>query len=322
MAASPSADRDGAHAALILVAYAVGASLVTPAIRYLSFHFDQFTQNAYRFFTGAACLLLLSALLWPGELLRLLRSPRGLAGVVSLATGGAVAQSLFVAGVGRTSAVLGGLIPILMVPLTAVLGAALFPDERAVVRGRGFLVGAPLALLGAAGLAVTRRSPEEVSYAQGVYLLLGSTLLGCGLALLSKRMVQSYHPVCVTTLNTTLMCPMFFLGAHLWGDLGKIAQVPTLTVVILYVSGAYGLLIGGGLFYFCLKKYGVVRTTFTNLAAPVFTGVLGYLLFRESMGVVEMAAAVLLLCGSYLVIAGKRAVPQPRIAEVTSAPGA
>jgi drug/metabolite transporter (DMT)-like permease len=301
-----SATHSGARAALTLAAYAIAASLVTPAIRYLSFHFDHFTQNAYRFLTGAACLLLLSVLLWPGELRRLLRSRRGMAGVVTIAGGGAVAQSLVVEGVGRTSAVLGALIPLLAVPLMVVLGALIFADERTVVRGRGFLVGAPLALVGAVGLALARRSPEALAYTQGVYLLLAGTVLGTGLTLLSKRMVMSFHPVCITTLNTTLMCPLFFLGAYLWGNPGEaLAQASPQTLAILFGSGAYGMLVGGGFYYICLQRYGAVRTTFTNLAAPVFTGAVGYLLFREGMSPAEIVSAALLLAGAYLVIAGK-----------------
>ncbi len=68
-------------APVVLGAYAVGASFVPVFQRYLTFHFDQFTQNFYRFLTGSSCLVLLSGLLWPRELLRLLRSRKGMAGV-------------------------------------------------------------------------------------------------------------------------------------------------------------------------------------------------------------------------------------------------
>jgi drug/metabolite transporter (DMT)-like permease len=166
-------------------------------------------------------------------------------------------------------------------------------------------VGAPLALAGAVGLALSQPPAAESGYAVGAYFLLAATILSSGMTALSKRMVMSYHPVCVTTLVNGLMCPGFLVGALLWGHLEKIAQVAPITVGILLGSGAYGLLIGGALYYFCLKKYGMVLTTFTNLATPVFTGLFGYLLFREGMTGAELVCAAALLGGCYLVMAGR-----------------
>lgn len=318
----PLVRRESRESTLVLTGYAVGASLVVVFQRYLTFHFDQFTQNFFRFLTGAGCLMLLCVILWPSELLRLLRSRRGMMGVGVIAIVGLAGQALAVEGIARTSAVLGGLIPIVGVPLSVALGALIFPDERATVRGRGFLLGAPLALLGAAGLALSGGSGEEVAYSQGAFLLLASTLLNSGLILVSKRMVLSFHPVCVTTLNTTVMCPLFLLGAWLWGDPGQVGRVSSLTLTILLLSGAYGLLIGGALFYFCLYRYGMILTTFTTLAAPVFTGLFGYLLFREALTREEIASAVVLLTGCYLVIAGRDRGAHNEASPPTSSPAA
>jgi drug/metabolite transporter (DMT)-like permease len=168
------------------------------------------------------------------------------------------------------------------------------------------LLGAPLALAGAVGLALTHPAAADGRHTQGVHLLLAATALGSVLAALSKRMVLSYHPVCVTTLTTGLMCPCFLLGALLWGHPGQIASAPPVTDAILLGSGAYGLLIGGALYYFCLQKYGMVLTTFTNLAIPVFTGLFGYLIFREGLSGPEIASAGVLLGGCYLVVSARK----------------
>ena len=289
---------------LLLAAYAVGASAVVIFQRYLSFHFDQFTQNFFRFLTGAICMLVLCLIAWPGEVKRLLHSRRGMAGVGLITLGGLVAQALFVEGVGRTSAVLAGVIPILGVPLSTAAGALLFADERRVVRGPGFRVGAPLALAGAVLLALGKPGTDG-HYASGVHYLLGATLVAAGLVLVSKRMVLHYHPVCVTTFSTSLMSVGFLAGALLWGHPEKVLQVPPVTVGILLFSGAYGLMIGGALYYVALKRCGMVLTSFTSLATPVFSGVLGYLLFRESLTPREMLAAAVLLVGCTLVVTGK-----------------
>jgi len=272
-------------------------------MRYLTFHFDQFTQNFYRLATGAACLALLSLWRWPVESRRLLRSRRGLVGAGLIATGGVVAQALYVEGVARTSAALAGLLFVAGLPLSVIAGAAVFADERGTMRGLRFYVGAPLSLAGAAGLAVVRESPDW-QYSAGVGYLLLSTVIGAGLGLLSKRMVLSHHPVCVAALTTALMCPFFLLGALLWGNLGAVQQASPMTLLILFGSGAYGLVIGSGLYYVCLRRSGLIATRFAELAMPVFTALGGYLIFREALTFGQVGCGILLLAGSALVSTG------------------
>jgi drug/metabolite transporter (DMT)-like permease len=142
-------------------------------------------------------------------------------------------------------------------------------------------------------------------------MVIVATLLGAGVVQLSKRMVLSFHSLSVITLTAVLACPVFLVGALLWGHPEQMWRGPAAPAVIMLVSGAYGLMIGGALYYFCLHKFGMVLTLIAGLAAPVFTGIWGYLLFRETMSPREMAAAAVLLLGCYLVVGGKRESAPP-----------
>jgi drug/metabolite transporter (DMT)-like permease len=289
----------------LLPLYALGGSLTTVAQRYLSFHFDQYTQNFYRFLAGGACLLLLVVLLRPVELRRLWRDPQGRRGLLLLTVGGLFAQALYVEGLTRTSAVLAALIGVLGVPLAAAVSALFYADERQTLRGPHFVAGAALALSGAVGLAFTHDGGKLTS-GGGLYYLLGAALLGTGLTLLAKRLVVAFHPVCVVASTTMLTVPLFLLGGLLWGRLGAVGEASPVTIAVLLLSGVWGMVMGGAVFFLSMREFGVIVTRFMELSMPVFTGVLGYLLFRESLTGPQMVFAGALLVGCALVVVSRR----------------
>lgn len=294
----------GLSAVVVLGTYAVAGSVVPIAIRFLTFHFDQVTQNCYRFMAGAAVLLLWAVLAWRGELARLLRSRRGMAGVILTAGGAFATQALYVEGVARTSAVLAAVMAVVSVPLAVTIGALLFADERDVVRRPRFLIGAPLALAGALGLALGGGS-GAVEYTAGARMLLVAVLIGAGISQLSKRLVLSFNPLCIAALSTTLQAVAFGVVMVGWGNPEQVLSAPGWVVTVMLLSGVYGLLVGGALYYYCMGAFGLTRTVMTGLASPVFTGALGYLWLREGMHVGEGIAAAVVLVGCYLVIGGK-----------------
>ena len=278
----------------------VGGAAVPVFMRYLTFHFDQFTQNFYRLTSGAVCLALLSLWLWPSQSRRLLSSRRGLVGASLIAAGGVAAQALYVEGVARTSAAIAGLLFVAGLPLSVLAGALVFTDERQKMQGLRFYLGAPLGLAGAVGLAVVHGSGEW-QYAAGVGYLLASTAISAGLGLLSKRMVLSHHPVCASALITTLMCPLFLIGALVWGNPGAVKQASAMPLLILFASGAYGMVVGSALYYVCLQRSGLVVTRFGELAMPLVTALGGYLIFREALTPGQIGFGALLLAGCALV---------------------
>ncbi len=94
----------------------------------------------------------------------------------------------------------------------------------------------------------------------------------------------------------------FLFGALFWGCLAKVKEVSSFTNTILLVSGAYGLMIGMGLAFMSIKTFGVVIVRLAELSAPVFTGVLGYFLFKETLSLLQIVFGAILISGCFLIL--------------------
>lgn len=289
----------------ITVFYVLGCSLNPIGLRYLTFHFDTFTQNFYRFVSGELALLTIGLIWHRRELARLLRDGRRLGAISVLALSLAFSQYCYIEGLSRTSAVMGQLIGIFALPLTILCTVWLFADERDMVRGRGFWVGGALAIAGTLGLAFSR-ADQDLGYSVGVLFLIGSTLMNVLFFVLTKRLVRASQPICVGAILTGMQCVIYLFVGLLWGDLAKVCGVPVHTDVILALSGTYGILFGVALGFFFIREYGVIFSNFASLVIPVFTGVQGYLWFRERLTGAQLACSALLMFGSYLILRRKR----------------
>ncbi|MHB1295622.1 MAG: DMT family transporter [Anaerolineae bacterium] len=299
----PTRMTESAQRSALLTLYAVCASLITIVQRYLSFHFDSFTQNAYRTTAGALGLLLIVALFRRRQLRQLIGRP-GLAGrVLVLAILTTLTNSLFVEGVTRTSATLSGLLSLLILPLTVGLAVLIFPDEREATRSPRLRAGLLLALLGTVGLTLGSSS-TGASEALGVLFLVLAAVVGAVFSLLTKRLLVTADPLCMGALNTSLVSVFMVAEALLWGDLSAVGRVAPIVNATLLFSGLYGLFIGVGLQFVNIGRFGLVVTRVAELATPAFTAVFAYLLFHEAMAPLQVAFSALLLAGCFLVLTG------------------
>ncbi len=292
-----------------VAAYTLGGSLIVILQRFLTFSYDSFTINACRFLAGALTLLAIVVVFRRAALADVLRRPAQLRNIAILSLLGFAPQALIVEGIARVPAVVAGLIGLLGLPLSIGLAVAIFPDERRAVRGTGFVIGSVLALGATIGLTLSQQD-STVEYSTGVVYMLLATLIGVLSILLTKRLVITSDPLCVSSLNTGISSVLFFVAALVWGDLSSVATAPPVNTLILFGSGAYGLLIGGALYMVIVRQAGIVIARFADLAMPVFTGLFGMILFQETLSPAQMAfgAALLLGCGLILFQRGSTAL--------------
>jgi len=297
------------HDRVPIAVYIVGGSLIAIFQRFLTFSLDSFTINAGRFLAGSATLLALVYVFRRAELRALLRRPAQMRNIAILALLGFAPQALYVEGLARTSAIVSSLIGLLGLPLSIALAVALFPDERQAVRGPGFALGALLAVGATIGLALGQ-GDLTLEYSTGVLYTFAGTAIGVAMGLLVKRLVITSDPLCVSGLVTGFSAALFVAAALVWGDLGSVLRAPPLTILVLFGSGAYGLLLGGALYTALIKRAGLVIARFADLAMPVFTGLFGLLLFGETLTPLQLAFGALLLlgCGLILLKRGSAAV--------------
>lgn len=285
--------------------YVVGGSFVTIFQRYLTFHFDNFTQNFFRFLTGSLSLLLVSFFFFRDDLRKISRDLGQLGKIGLLAILSAFSQFLFVEGLSHTSAVMGGLMWILGFPLTIGLVIMIFPDEKETVKSRNFIIGSFLAIGGTIGLILSKGN-LNLTYSLGTLYLLIATIVLSITALMTKKLVITSNPICIASLVTGFMCLIFLFGALFWGCLTKVREVSFFTNTILFVSGAYGLMIGMGLAFVNVKIFGVVIVRLAELSTPVFTGIFAYFFFREILNPLQMVFGAILITGCFFILKRNR----------------
>lgn len=288
----------------LLGAYAVGGSLITILQRYLTFYYDSYAQNFYRFLAGSAGLTLLSFVLWRRQLAEAWRDRPFMWRSILLAALSVVAGMLFIEGLARTSAAVGGLLSLLGLPLTLILAVLVFPDERQAARDWRTIVGVALALGSTLGLTL---GDSQISweYSLGSLYLALSALVNALASLFTKRLVSHHQPICVGAINSSLMCLMYLAIGLCWGDLGRLWSASTVSVLILFGSGVYGLLMGLGLYMVNIRRYGLVTTRIAELSMPVFTAIFGYFLFGESLTSWQLVYGAILIVGSGLVVSAR-----------------
>lgn len=300
-ALSPSAVSHQKRERLSIAVYTVGGSLIAIFQRFLTFSYDSFTINACRLSAGAAALLLIAFVFRRAELRATIRNPAQMRNIAVLALLGFIPQLLVVEGLARTPAVIASLLGLIGLPLSIGLAVLIFPDERQAVKGPRFAVGACLAIGSTLGLALAQGG-ASIDYTLGVIFAILATIIGVLTGLLTKRLVITANPICVSGLSTGLSALLFLAAALVWGDLGTVFSAPAVNNLILFGSGVYGLLIGGGLYMVIIKRSGLVVARFADLATPVFTGLFGLVLFGETLSPVQLALGAVLLVGCALIL--------------------
>lgn len=289
----------------MLGSYVVLSSLLPIMQRYLLFTFDPITIGFVRHLCGSVVLLVIAAIVAPAELRNIFSSPRRFVGLAMLALLYTLAVGLFIAGLGRTSAVMSSLISLLGLPLTLLLLMLTFEDERRRAQGKLFFIGAGMAFAAAAALALSNGA-KGASDALGTLFLIGSTLILALSAIFTKRMVIAFHPLALGGVNGMMMAVYFGIAALFWGNVGLMATAPPATNALLIFSGVYGLLIGSGLYLSNMKRWGMVVTRLAELASPVFTGLFGFVFFGEHLAPAQVAFGAVLIAGCMVILISRR----------------
>ncbi|HNQ35712.1 MAG TPA: DMT family transporter [bacterium] len=286
---------------LWLAVYGVGGSLVVVFQRYLTFHFDNLTQNAYRFLAGSAALFLLAHHFFRAELVRLLKDRRQILRIFGSALLLTAPTFLIVEGIARTTAALAGLLHTMAIPLTLLLALALFPDERNLGQPGFFLAGTLAALAGTVGLTLSGGSLAFQRSIGNLYVL-AATLVGVACGLIIKRLVRDTQPVCLGAFTCGFVGLLFLAVLAVQGRMTAFLGAGFLPVTVLFFSGVYGMLIGVGLAYTLIRKAGLITVRLTDLAMPVFTALFGFLLFGERLARTQMLYGGLVLGGCLMVL--------------------
>jgi drug/metabolite transporter (DMT)-like permease len=206
----------------------------------------------------------------------------------------------------------------------------LFPQERAVIRTPGYLIGAGLLIVGMIGVLLLDHSGENVAdvgvrgssraHVLGVLLAVGSGLLFAAYGLSVRKYMHGVNPV----LAFATICQ--YTAAAMVGlmfALGEKAGATVVTlgadqIVWLLVSAVVGIAIGHVFYYISIARLGVAVTAGVLQLQPFLVAIGSMSLFGERLtpwqwvgGSVAVGGALLMLCVQYQMSRGVHAIEEP-----------
>jgi len=187
--------------------------------------------------------------------------------------------------------------------LFGVLFAVLFfADERAFVGTPAFLLGAAMALCGVALVVAGGASFGTASFTSGVLLVVGSAFCWSLLGTLLRALLPRVPPLLSITAVFTLVTPLF-IATYAVAHRGlPIPKAPVPDWILMISSGLLAIGLGQSLYYRAVPVLGIAVCSSIGLLVPLLASVVSYVVYGDALAPVQIIGAVVLLCGSCLVI--------------------
>jgi len=188
---------------------------------------------------------------------------------------------------------------------TILLGFLFVEGERRLAKSPAFLLGAALSMAGVVFLFVEGAWREGIGSWVGLLLVVG-TAVGYSAYAVAVRRCMSGYPlrlsfgiICLYTTGT-LVVLMFLLG-----DLGQFRDLDGQTWGLLVISGFLGVTTAHVMYHRGIHALGPVIANGMLLATPLVTIVGAILFLDESMTLLQIAGATLVLAGGTFLFAAK-----------------
>ncbi len=292
-------------AALAMGIGAVVCWAVSPlAIRWFSGSYGVLVQAFWRYLVSLAVLWVYSAVsLGPARLGPAVRRLAALwPKVLLVAVANYAFQVFFTLALYRLHAGVASLLNQSTVLFGALLAAALFADERAALRRWGFVVGLLMALAGVALTILGQKGVGPAELGFGVLAMLTASASWALMGALIRLWLADVPAAPAVSVVFTLVTPAF-LATHLLVDRAPLLPAASpLTWALLAGSGLIGLGLAYPLYYASLPDLGLALASSLSLLIPLLVGVFSFLALGERLSLLQVAGALLLLPGCWLII--------------------
>ncbi len=266
-------------------------------VKLLSFHFDNFTQNFYRYFAGSLVLIIISLIFYRKKLFDCLNEIKSFILPAILLF---VFQTAFVAGIYMLTPTVAALISRSSVFFTIIFSFIFFADERRIIKSTSFIFGSFLAIIGVCGVIIGKGSLYLASFNFGAALMLISSVAWALYTIVMKTRLQKTDPFVSASIIFTLVLPLFLVFALLFGNINNIKTLSTAPkgiILILFLSGIFCVGMGNVFNYKSIKLIGVVISSNFRLITPFFTAIFSYIIFKEVLTVYQILFGAILLVG-------------------------
>ncbi len=267
-------------------------------IKYLTGHLDSWTQNLLRY--SVACLVWLPFLVFSIRADRL--DKRVWRRAVVPASANVIMQSLFACAfyyIGPAFMILLTKSSILWIMSFSLI---FFAEERTLVKSKRFWSGLTLSLIGVIGVMYFKEDFTSARTLTGISIALTMAFMWA-VYIISVRIafkdIDSRHGFSVISIYTVAG---LFVLALLFGEVGDCVKMSVWTWACVVISGATAIALSHTLYYSAMRRIGAIIPALVSLAQPFIVLAISYIVFRESLNVLQLLFGVVLLAGSGLAI--------------------
>lgn len=286
-----------------LLLYILLMGISYPIMRFMSLQFDPISNNALRTLAGGIFLLALCFWKYRPQLNAFWQDKSALFHTFIIALFLAANMFCFTLGLQKTSALSGSIFSVLSMPLAVGIAAIVFVDERQRVVNRHFLIGT-LLLLSGSFFFIFYKSGEHHAQAMQwgyLYLLLAISIQSVQ-NLFVKRLATRHHVIVMSAFTATFTALIYLAIGGMLGSFAELHQYTTTLLVLLLLSGIYGMVVGMLLAFYLMQQQGIVTYNVLQLIVPIATAVMGYFTLGETITPMQFMGAVLVIIGGVIAL--------------------
>jgi drug/metabolite transporter (DMT)-like permease len=177
-----------------------------------------------------------------------------------------------------------------------------FRDERAFIRRPAFLGGLLIALTGVTCVVIGSRTFGSPELSIGIGVILVSACSWALLGSLLRTWVPDVPPLLSISAVFSIVTPLFIATYAITHHGFPIPPAPLKPWLILATSGLLAIGLGHYLFYRAIPVLGVSVSTSISLLSPLITSLISYVAFGDSLSATQLAGAVGVLGGCFLIV--------------------
>jgi drug/metabolite transporter (DMT)-like permease len=291
--------------ALFLNFLAIFCWAISPvAIRYVKDVFPVNTQNFFRYFVSLIIIWPVFFLSTPRQQIRhtfqILPSifPR----FIGMACINYVFQLSFTYSFFLLYPALGSLLYKTGVLFSVVLAATFFPDERSLLKNWKFQAGLMLTVIGVTLTIAGGENFGNIEFNMGVLLILLAAAMWSLLTTCIKKWVPMVPAPFSVSMVLTIVTPLYLLTVIIVNKGIRFPDASPGMWLLMLLSGIIGVGVAHSAYYYSVPSLGVALCAILDLSRPFLAGVISFLVFRESLTIVQILGGLVLLSGAYLVI--------------------
>ena len=291
------------NAYLVRIYYIVLLGFGFPIMRFMSMHFETINNNAVRFLSGGIIFILICLFKFRTELKKTLVTPNIMFKIFLLSIFMTVSVYFFIQGLKNTSALAGSVFGILAMPLSVLMAAIVYKDERERIKNKNFLIGSFLVITGSLIFVIYGdKNSNSTDFIKGAMFLGTATFIQSIQNLLVKNVAKQLHVIVISALTAMLSGLIYLTLAINTGSIIQLKEVETGLLIGLSLAGIYGMLTGMLMSFYIVQKQGLVVFNIMQLIIPLSTAIVGYFTLGEKISLNQGFGALLIIGGCILAL--------------------